>query len=113
MDRPQQNGRVERKHRHVLEIARALRFQAGLPLSFWGDCVMTVAYIINGLPSLVLGNKEPYEILFNEVPLYNNLRLFSCLHLQAIPPKMEINFSQRGFHVFSWDILLLKKGTNC
>ncbi|XP_071687905.1 uncharacterized protein [Rutidosis leptorrhynchoides] len=33
-DRPQQNGRVERKHRHVLEIAKALRLQAQLPLKY-------------------------------------------------------------------------------
>ncbi|GKB71281.1 pyridoxal 5'-phosphate synthase-like subunit PDX1.2 [Tanacetum coccineum] len=31
---PHQNGRVERKHRHLLDTARALRLQANLPLKF-------------------------------------------------------------------------------
>lgn len=31
---PQQNGKVERKHRHLLNAARALRFHAKLPIHF-------------------------------------------------------------------------------
>nr|GEV34771.1 Gag-Pol polyprotein [Tanacetum cinerariifolium] len=34
---PQQNAIMERKHRHLLDTARALKFHYGLPNKFWGD----------------------------------------------------------------------------
>ncbi|KAH9656136.1 retrovirus-related pol polyprotein from transposon RE1 [Citrus sinensis] len=76
---PQQNGRVERKHRHILNIARALRFQANLPLEFWGECILTTSYLINRTPTLILEGKTPYEVLFGKTPSYDNLRVFDCL----------------------------------
>lgn len=54
VDRAQQNGRCERKHRNILEMARCLRMQAGLPKTYWGECVLTSAFLINRLPTTTL-----------------------------------------------------------
>ena len=36
IDTPQQNGRVERNHRHVLNVARGLRFSSWVAIDFLG-----------------------------------------------------------------------------
>ena len=80
---PQQNGVAERKNGHLLNTTRALLFQGNVPKSYWGEAVLTVTYMINRIPSQVLHNKSPVEILKSFYPHFrtsNGLtpRVFGC-----------------------------------
>ena len=70
---------MTRKHRHILNIARACLFQGRLPVEFWGESIMTAAHIINRTPSPLLDGKTPYEVLHGKPPAYDLLRVFGCL----------------------------------
>ena len=73
----QQIGRMERQHRRVLNVARVLCFQANLPLHFCRECVLTSAHLIN---TKLLQGKTPYEVLFQQKPSYDRLRVFGSLY---------------------------------
>lgn len=75
---PQQNGRAERKHRHLTETGLAIMFNAHVPAIFWSHAFGSAVYIINRLPTKLLDNKSPYELLFSTTPNYGNFRVFGC-----------------------------------
>ncbi|XP_071720767.1 uncharacterized protein [Rutidosis leptorrhynchoides] len=93
---PQQNGRVERKHRHLLDTARALELHASLPNEFWGDCILSATYLINKMHVKVLNWKTPYEILHKQAPQYDHLRTIGCLCYANAPKPYQGKFEARG-----------------
>lgn len=73
VDTPKQNGRVERKHRHILNVARACLFQARLPINFWGESILAAEHMINRTPTQILDGKTPYEVLHGKPPAFDLL----------------------------------------
>ena len=46
----QQNGVAERRNRTLLDMVRSMMAHANLPISFWGDALLTAMYILNRVP---------------------------------------------------------------
>ena len=56
---PQQNGLVERKHRHLIETTITLLSQAFISTTYWSYAVLTAVSLINLLPTSVLSFVSP------------------------------------------------------
>ncbi|TQD95848.1 hypothetical protein C1H46_018590 [Malus baccata] len=75
---PEQNGIAERKHRHIIETSITLLQSASLPSLFWSFACQTSVYLINRMPSPALGNKSPFQLVYNFIPTIQHLKVFGC-----------------------------------
>jgi len=85
-DTHEQNGTVERRHRHIVEIGLTLLGQCSAPLRFWNYAFESSVYLINRMPTLVLQNTSPFDCLFRRTPDYNFLHTFGCLCFPFMRP---------------------------
>jgi hypothetical protein len=60
----QQNGSAERKHHHIIEVGLSLLAHTSMPLKYWDEAFLAATYLINRLPTKVLGFCSPLERLF-------------------------------------------------
>lgn len=73
---PEQNGVAERFNRTLVEMARYMLIQAGLPPKFWAEAVMTSTYIRNRCPSRALNGNLPYTAWTKRKPTASHLQPF-------------------------------------
>ncbi|KAM0001405.1 putative RNA-directed DNA polymerase [Helianthus debilis subsp. tardiflorus] len=90
----EQNGIVERRHRHVVETGLTLLAQSNTPRRFWSFAFETAVYLINRLPSRTCSNKSPFELIFKRSPDYSFLRVFGC---QCFPYLRPYNHHKMDF----------------
>jgi hypothetical protein len=82
----QQNRLAERKHCHVIEIARSLMISTSVLPHFWAEAVQIVIYFINLQPSSILKGKSPWYSLFLSIPSYKHLKIFGCTCFVLLNP---------------------------
>lgn len=69
----EQNGAAERKHRQIVDMGLSLLAQSSIPLKFWYFAFAHAVFLTNRLPTTVLHNVSPYEVLHKKKPSYDLL----------------------------------------
>jgi len=73
-----QNGVIEHKHRHIIELGLTLLHQASLPMYFWDYAFTNAVYLINRLRIVSLQFVVSFSVLFHKYPDYHFLKTFGC-----------------------------------
>ena len=66
-----------------------------MPFKYWDGAFRVAVYLYNRLPSLVLSQKCPYEVLYHKTPNYSLLRTFGCA---CFPNIRHYNSHKLAFH---------------
>ena len=109
----QQQGKIERKHRHVVDIGLTLLAQAQMPLKFWWEAFASATYLINRLPTHTLEFLSPFQCLHGKPPDYNLLKTFGCSCYPLLRPYNTHKMSFRSSKCLFLGYSSLHKGYRC
>ena len=87
----QQNGKSKCYIHTIEEGGQALLADAGLPMSFWLDAVLTHQYFVNRLPTSTLpDDTTPFEVISNGCkPDLSHLHVWVCDCYVAVPDELH------------------------
>jgi transposase InsO family protein len=83
---PQQNGHAERYMHTFMDEAESMCFDACLPESWWEFAIEHATHVYNRTPTQHLNWSTLFQILYNDIPRVDHLRVFGCgthVHIPA------------------------------
>jgi histone deacetylase 1/2 len=108
-----QNGVVERKHRHIVDMGLTLLSHSNMPLTYWDHAFLTAVHLINRLPTASLNFKIPYHVLFQKLPDYTTFKPFGCVCFPLLRPYNAYKFDFRSQQCIFLGYSNTHKGYKC
>jgi len=96
IETPQQNAVVERKHQHILNVARSIMFHSHLPKQYWSYVICHAVFLINCIPSATMQFQVPYELLYKRETDLSVLKVFGCLCFVSTLTNNRSKFDSRS-----------------
>jgi hypothetical protein len=87
-------GVSERKNQTVMEMAKSMLHEKGLPKSFWAEAVYTAVYLMNRCPTKAVWNKTPFEAWSERKPSIKHLKVFGCICYVQIPKEKRYKLDE-------------------
>ncbi len=84
------NGKIERPHRTIANMVRAMLLNSGLPSNLWCYAAETAADIYRYTHHSALGH-TPYEAWYKIKPHINNLRVWGCYVYVRVPNAKKLD----------------------
>lgn len=91
---PEYNSIIEKRFHLIFQIARTLLHQSGLPQKFWAEAIRLATYIVNRMPTSILGH-SPYEAWTGHPPDVSNLHIFGAKGQVLVEGKHLSKFDKR------------------
>lgn len=89
-----QNGNVERKHKHVVEMGLTLLAHASIPITFWDHSFTTYVHLINRFTTPNHPNfNSPFHAIYGKDPDYKSLKVFGCSCFPLLRTYNNTNFN--------------------
>jgi hypothetical protein len=82
----EQNGLSERKIRHIVDTSLTLPAHAKMPLKYWNFAMEQSTISINILPSNVLKQKSPCQLLYHKNPKFLDFKPLRCSIFPLLRP---------------------------
>jgi transposase InsO family protein len=93
---PQMNGVAERKNRHILETVKAMLFEENLSKRFWADACHYAVTLINRMPTTIIGNNTPFQLVFSKKPRVDTLKVFGCVWYVHVPQEVRHKLDEKS-----------------